>query len=45
MVLCGYEAFHSILVKSADYSSNRSVQSMPTQMIDTAEKTPGKCDA
>lgn len=43
VVLSGYDAFQSLLVKNAEFTSDRSVKSMPRQMIDTAEQTPGTC--
>ena len=41
VVISGYEAMHKLLVKQADYTSNRSANSMTAQIKVIAKDTPG----
>ena len=41
VVISGYDNFHNLLVKSADYTSTRSTASMTKVIQDAARDTPG----
>lgn len=42
MVVSGYDNVYSLLVKNADYTSNRTYASMPQLFQEIAAITPGK---
>ena len=43
VVISGYDAMHELLIKNADYASNRTTRTMPYHYEDIAKVTPGKC--
>ena len=42
VVVSGYDAMHELLVKNADYASNKTVRTLPYHYGDIAKVTPGK---
>ena len=41
VVVSSYEVMHELLVKNADFSSNRTVRTMPHHYEEIAKHTPG----
>ena len=42
VVVSSYEVMHELLVKNADFSSNRTVRTMPNHYEEIAKHTPGE---
>lgn len=42
VVISGYEAMHTVLVKNADYTSNHSIRSMTAETRNAFKNSPGK---